>query len=98
MQTISGQSPNRFRISRYSMTQSDLVNGSDAIWPDFVRRQAGITRLVLVDDHPVVRDGLCSLLSLENDLTIVGDAGDIETAIELVRAHEPDLVICDLSM
>ena len=80
------------------MTQSDLVNGSDAIWPDFVRRQAGITRLVLVDDHPVVRDGLCSLLSLENDLTIVGDAGDIETAIELVRAHEPDLVICDLSM
>jgi DNA-binding NarL/FixJ family response regulator len=80
------------------MSQSDLVNGSDAIWPDFVRRGPGITRLVLVDDHPVVRDGVCSLLSLESDLTIVGDAGDIETAIELVRQHEPDLVICDLNM
>jgi DNA-binding NarL/FixJ family response regulator len=80
------------------MAQSDLVNGSDAIWPDFVRRGPGITRLVLVDDHPVVRDGVCSLLSLESDLTIVGDAGDIETAIELVRQHEPDLVICDLNM
>jgi DNA-binding NarL/FixJ family response regulator len=80
------------------MVQSDVVNGSDAIWPDFVRREPGITRLVLVDDHPVVRDGVCSLLSLESDLTIVGDAGDIETAIELVRQHEPDLVICDLNM
>jgi two-component system nitrate/nitrite response regulator NarL len=80
------------------MTQSDLVDFSDAIWPDFVRRGPGLTRLVLVDDHPVVRDGVCSLLSLESDLTIVGDAGDIETAIELVRTHEPDLVICDLNM
>jgi DNA-binding NarL/FixJ family response regulator len=80
------------------MTQSDVVNGSDAIWPDFVRPGQGMTRLVLVDDHPVVRDGVCSLLSLESDLTIVGDAGDIETAIELVREHQPDLVICDLNM
>jgi DNA-binding NarL/FixJ family response regulator len=80
------------------MMQSDLVNGSDAIWPDFVRRAPGITRLVLVDDHPIVRDGVCSLLSLESDLTIVGDAGDIETAIELVHERVPDLVICDLNM
>jgi DNA-binding NarL/FixJ family response regulator len=80
------------------MIQPDSISASDAIWPDFVRRQAEITRLVLVDDHPVVREGLCALLSLERDLTIVGDAGDIETAIELVRNHEPDLVICDLTM
>jgi DNA-binding NarL/FixJ family response regulator len=80
------------------MTQSALLSTSDAIWPDFVRRKAGITRLVIVDDHPVVREGVCGLLSLESDLTIVGDAGDIETAIELVRLHEPDLVICDLNM
>jgi DNA-binding NarL/FixJ family response regulator len=80
------------------MAQSDLVSTSDAIWPDFARRAATMTRLVLVDDHPVVRDGLCALLSLESDLTIIGDAGDIETAIELVRTHEPDLVICDLNM
>ena len=80
------------------MTQSEVVGASDAIWPDFVRRGPGITRLVLVDDHPVVREGVCSLLSLESDLTIVGDAGDIETAIALVRTHRPDLVICDLNM
>jgi len=80
------------------MMESDSTGASDAIWPGFVRRVRGKTRLVLVDDHPVVREGLCSLLSMENDLTIVGDAGDIETAIELVRAHQPDLVICDLNM
>jgi DNA-binding NarL/FixJ family response regulator len=55
-------------------------------------------RLVLIDDHPVVREGICALLSLESDMTIVGDAGDIETGVELFRRYEPDLVICDLTM
>jgi DNA-binding NarL/FixJ family response regulator len=85
------------------MTQTDLTQDkpmaqSDAIWPDFVRRAPRVTRLVLVDDHPIVREGVGALLSLESDLTLVGEAGDIETAIELVRLHEPDLVICDLNM
>jgi len=80
------------------MQDSKLSNTSDAIWPGFVRRNAGKLRLVLIDDHPVVREGIGALLSLESDLAVVGDAGDIETGIELVRRYEPNLVICDLTM
>jgi DNA-binding NarL/FixJ family response regulator len=80
------------------MRQLDLAPPADAIWPEFVRREVKPIRLVLIDDHPVVREGICSLLGLENDMTIVGDAGDLETGIELVRQHQPDLVICDLNM
>jgi DNA-binding NarL/FixJ family response regulator len=80
------------------MQDSELSNTSDAIWPGFVRRNTGKTRLVLIDDHPVVREGIGALLSLESDLAVVGDAGDIETGIELVRRYNPHLVICDLTM
>ena len=80
------------------MRQLDLAPPADAIWPGFVRREAKPIRLVLIDDHPVVREGICALLGLESDMTIVGDAGDMESGIELVRSHSPDLVICDLNM
>ncbi len=68
------------------------------VWPGFVRRPAGPIRLILVDDHSVVREGLSALFALESDLRVVGDAGNVEQAIELVRVHRPDLVVCDLTM
>ena len=71
---------------------------SDAIWPGYVRREAQIFRLILIDDHPIVRDGIAALLSLESDLCIVGDAGDVDSGIELIRRLQPDLAICDLTM
>lgn len=80
------------------MQDSDLSATSDAIWPGFVRRESKIIRLVLIDDHPVVREGICALLSLEPDMAIAGDAGNVEAGIEMVRRFEPDLVICDLTM
>jgi DNA-binding NarL/FixJ family response regulator len=80
------------------MRQLDLAPPTDAIWPGFARHEAKPIRLVLIDDHPVVREGICALLGLENDMTMVGDAGDLDTGIELVRRHNPDLVICDLTM
>ena len=70
----------------------------DAIWPEFARRKSRPFRLLLVDDHPVVREGICALLSLESDITIVGDVGDIDSGIELYRRFTPDLMICDLNM
>jgi DNA-binding NarL/FixJ family response regulator len=78
------------------MAQFD--SASDAIWPGFIRREARPIRLLLIDDHPVVREGIAALLMLESDLTMVADAGDLDTGIELVRRHHPDLVICDLTM
>jgi DNA-binding NarL/FixJ family response regulator len=79
------------------MSESDM-EASDAIWPGYLRRDTKILRLILIDDHPIVREGISALLSLESDLRIVGDAGDVDSGIELVRRLEPDLAICDLTM
>jgi len=80
------------------MAQSEPLAISDAIWPGFVKNAAKPIWLVLIDDHAVVREGICALLGLESDMIMVGDAGDLDTGIELVREHNPDLVICDLTM
>jgi DNA-binding NarL/FixJ family response regulator len=80
------------------MEPSEPAAASDAIWPGFVRHKARVMRLVLIDDHPVVREGVCALLSLESDMCVVGDAGEIESGIELVQRLRPDLVLCDLTM
>ncbi len=53
-------------------------------------------RIALVDDHPVVLKGLADLLSETEDLQVCGKAEDVEEALQLVAASEPDLVIVDL--
>jgi two-component system response regulator NreC len=55
-------------------------------------------RLLLVDDHPVVRLGLRTLLETEPDMEIVGDAGTGMQAVSLVAACRPDVVVMDISM
>lgn len=55
-------------------------------------------RLVLVDDHAVVRDGLRALLSTFDDLEIVGEAASGEEALKVVEAHGVDVVLMDLEM
>jgi two-component system NarL family response regulator len=52
--------------------------------------------LVLVDDHPVVRDGLTAMLSAEPDLLIVGQAGSGTEALELLSHLRPSVVVMDL--
>jgi DNA-binding NarL/FixJ family response regulator len=55
-------------------------------------------RVVIADDHAVVRRGLSGLIDNADDLTVVGVATDGQTAIELVREHRPDVVLMDLQM
>ena len=55
-------------------------------------------RVLLVDDHPVLRGGLKALLGLEPDVEVVGDVGTGEEGIERVRALRPDVVVMDLGM
>jgi len=74
------------------------MDKSDAIWPGYLKRESKVLRLILIDDHPIVREGISALLSLESDLQIVGDAGDVDSGVELIRRLEPDLAICDLTM
>jgi DNA-binding NarL/FixJ family response regulator len=55
-------------------------------------------RVLVVDDHPIVRSGLVGLLGVEADMEIVGEAGDGEEAITRVAALSPDVVLMDLRM
>lgn len=56
------------------------------------------TTVVLVDDHPMFRKGLRLLLEDEPDLSVIGEAGDGEGAIELIKEHSPDIVVLDINM
>jgi DNA-binding NarL/FixJ family response regulator len=60
--------------------------------------QAPVIRVLIVDDHPVVRSGLLGLLGVETDIVIVGEAGDGEEALARVAALAPDVVLMDLRM
>jgi two-component system, NarL family, nitrate/nitrite response regulator NarL len=59
---------------------------------------AGAARLILVDDHPLVRDGLRARLDAVPGFTVVGEAGNADEALALAAAHEPDLVLMDVGM
>jgi len=56
------------------------------------------TRIILVDDHAVVREGLRSLIEKQSDMVVVGEAEDGRKAVELVRELQPDAVITDITM
>ena len=55
-------------------------------------------RVVLADDHAVVRRGLAGLLEATDDLEVVGVARDGQEAVDLVREHRPDVAVMDLQM
>jgi DNA-binding NarL/FixJ family response regulator len=57
-----------------------------------------VIRIMLVDDHPVVREGLRGMLEAEPDLTVVGEAGSGDEAVALDRVARPDVVLMDLRM
>ena len=55
-------------------------------------------RILVADDHPVVRDGLVAILSTQADFAVVGEAGDGATALAQVHATQPDVLLLDLAM
>jgi len=57
-----------------------------------------VIRILLVDDHPVVRAGLRALVEGQPDLTVVADVGNLDDAVAAVRSLCPDVVLMDLSL
>jgi two-component system, NarL family, response regulator LiaR len=62
------------------------------------RGEASPARLLIVDDHALLRTGMRTVLAREPDLEVAGEAGDGREALELCRSLGPDLVLMDLSM
>jgi two-component system, NarL family, response regulator NreC len=55
-------------------------------------------KIVIADDHAIVRSGLRMLLDAEEDMHVVAEAGDVPSALRYVRAHRPAVLILDLNM
>lgn len=55
-------------------------------------------KIVIADDHPLVRQGLRQAIELEASFKVVAEAGDGVTALELIRTHAPDIVVLDVDM
>ena len=67
--------------------------------PDLVvERRKSMIRILIADDHPIVRDGLRKLLSLEEDFEVVGEAGDGRQVLDAVEELAPDVLLLDLRM
>jgi two-component system, NarL family, nitrate/nitrite response regulator NarL len=55
-------------------------------------------RIVIADDHPIFRDGLCKLLALEEDFEVVAQASDGRQVLDVIQQTEPDILLLDLKM
>ena len=69
------------------MEKKRPTNSSQARW-----------RVLLVDDHPIVREGLATRIEMEGDMVVSGMAETADQALDLIRQAEPDIVITDLSL
>ena len=56
------------------------------------------TRILVIDDHPLLRDGIAALLAGQDDMELVGQAGNGSEGIELFRSLRPDITLMDLQM
>ena len=72
--------------------------GQDTGPLDRTRGKGATMRVLLVDDHFLVRQALAALLAGEPDIEIIGEAGDGKVGVEMTRELRPDIVLMDLSM
>jgi DNA-binding NarL/FixJ family response regulator len=60
--------------------------------------EAGPIRILAVDDHPVVRQGIAGLVAVHSDMSLVAEASNGREAVQQFRAHHPDITLMDLQM
>lgn len=94
--TISGF-PNRRELDTViTVSESDIASPESV--NDGEDPAAATIRIVLADDHTVVRSGLQLLLDKEPDFEVVAQAGDVDNARRYVRGHHPQVLVLDLNM
>ncbi|MBV9380509.1 MAG: response regulator transcription factor [Streptosporangiaceae bacterium] len=57
-----------------------------------------LTTILVIDDHALVREGLCGILRTQQDMRVVGEAGDAVTAVALAAKEHPDIVLLDIEI
>ena len=75
------------------MASENIQNGIEE-----VGQSTGTIRILCVDDHPLVRKGIASILANEADMLLVGEAGNGREAVALFKEHHPDVTLMDLRM
>jgi DNA-binding NarL/FixJ family response regulator len=55
-------------------------------------------KIVIADDHPIVRQGLRQMIEADRNLTVIGEASDGETALQLIETHQPNVAVLDIDM
>src|SRR6202048_1737970 len=88
------------------MRVADILNMSEGFAtiddnqtrPATPEARKGLIRILIADDHPIVRDGLRKLLSLEEDVEVVGEAADGCEVLDKVHELDPDILLLDLRM
>jgi DNA-binding NarL/FixJ family response regulator len=76
------------------MPQTSLDQGPATAHGDNRR----VIRVLVADDHPVVRQGLCTMLELEDDIEVVARAADGAEAVMMARSQHPDITLLDVQM
>src|SRR6266481_8492069 len=61
-------------------------------------KASGTIRILTVDDHPVLREGIAAVLESETDMVVIAEASNGHEAIEQFRTHRPDITLMDLQM
>src|SRR5512146_920497 len=78
------------------MSENNAAIGEIPSGPGFSSKPK--IRIVVADDHPIFRDGLCKLLTLEDDFQVVAQAQDGAQVLEVLQQCEPDILLLDLKM
>ena len=79
------------------MIENGTIPESDPI-ASVEGKEGELIRIVIADDHPIFRDGLRKLLTLEPDFRVVAEARDGKEVLEVLDEHQPDILLLDLKM
>ena len=80
------------------MNDASTVIEEIPIRTDAPESRKPMIRIVIADDHPILRDGLKKLLSLEDDFEVVGEASDGREVLDQIQEKAPDILLLDISM